>query len=365
MSLYRLAWPVVRHLPPEFAHAAGLQVLRLPFRLGTQVSDPFTWHGITFRNRSGIAAGFDKNAECIRGIERLGAGFFEAGTILVEPWAGNPVAPRLSRLLAQRGVWNRLGFTSEGLAAAARRLARTPRAMRRGLVVACNIGPHPGRLKESADPLRTAGAEFRQLVESLHPHCEMFVVNLSSPNTPRLRSLLQSPDLVDAVIRPTWKRVRELDASSAAARHTPLLVKLPPEDMNREPWTDPSLHAVVEPLLRDGVCDGFVAVNTSVRLAEKLVHMPPDDLPGGVSGEPIRAEALRVVAMLRRLIGPDRLLIGCGGVMAPAHAIEFRHAGADLVELYTGMIYAGPGLVSRCAAQMHQSSFGGPTRPTL
>jgi len=347
MSLYRLLWPITRRLPPEFAHAAALTALQLPLRFGSRVDDPFTWEGLTFRNRAGIAAGFDKNASSVRGIERLGAGFVEVGTILVEPWAGNQVSPRMARLLPHRAVWNRLGFTSRGLEAARRNLERVTSSRRKGLVVACNIGPHPGNLRDSADPIKTVREEFLRLVQALHPHCEMFVVNLSSPNTRGLRNLLQDERLVDGVLRPVRNRVGELDTTSRRVGRTPLLVKLPPEDQERQNWTMESLKAVVSPITE--VADGFVAVNTSTRLAQELVNYPPADLPGGVSGEPLRAEALRVVSLVRAIVGADPLLIGCGGVLEPAHAVEFLNGGANLGEMYSGMIYGGPGLVSQCA----------------
>jgi dihydroorotate dehydrogenase len=134
-----------------------------------------------------------------------------------------------------------------------------------------------------------------------------------------------------------------------------VLVKLPPEDKDRELWTEASLNSVVGPLLAANACDGFVAVNTSTRLAVQFANQLPAELPGGISGEPLRGHALRVVALLRRLVGPVRLVIGCGGVMAPEHAVEFVGAGADLVELYSGMIYAGPRLVGRCARKIRES----------
>src|SRR5438874_7155765 len=146
----------------------------------------------------------------------------------------------MARLLELRGIWNRLGFTSAGLDVARRNLARVPAGRRRGMVVAGNIGPHPGNLKESADPLRTTREEFVRLIEALHPLCELFVINLSSPNTRGLRSLLQSPDLAEAVVVPVRRRLRELND------RIPLLVKLPPEDQDRQLWTEATLRAVVE-----------------------------------------------------------------------------------------------------------------------
>jgi dihydroorotate dehydrogenase len=237
-------------------------------------------------------------------------------------------------------------------------LARFPRERRHGMVVACNIGPHPGNLKKKtnrAAALSTAKTELLLLAEALHPQAEMIVVNLSSPNTPGLRSLLQSTELAEMVIEPIRERVRRLDRTSDRFWRTPMLIKLPPEDENRELWNDESLAKVVRPLLAADACDGFVAVNTSTRLAVQHFPLAAADLPGGISGDPLREEALRVVAMLRRMIGPEKLLIGCGGIMAPEHAIDFRRAGADLVELYSGMVFAGPGLVSRCAKAMKES----------
>jgi dihydroorotate dehydrogenase len=356
MLRYRHWWPIVRRLPPEFAHAIGLNLLRLPMRFAPETpQDPFTWGGLTFRNRIGIAAGFDKNAVCLRGIERLGAGFVEVGTILLSPWRGNRVSPRMKRLIDQRAIWNRLGFTSRGLAVAANNLCGYPHERRRSMVIAANIGPHPGHLKTAASPdavLQLVQNEFLQLVKALFLEVDLFVINLSSPNTPGLRSILQSPNLIDGVVLPVRRRIRELDKLSKRTWRTPLLVKLPPEDENRELWTMDTLGALTGPLLKADACDGFVAVNTSTRLAVQHVHYAPPELPGGMSGEPLRIEALRVVTLLRQLIGPEKLLIGCGGVMQPADAADFRRAGADLVELYSGMIYAGPGLPAKCAAAL-------------
>src|SRR5262249_8341387 len=172
---------------------------------------------------------------------------------------------------------------------------RVPRERRRGMIVACNIGPHPADLKTAAnrgEALSTAGGQFLNLAHELHAHCDFFVVNLSSPNTPGLRSLLQTPELTDSVLRNLRSHVRDLDSQSPRPRRTPLLVKLPPEDENRDPWSELSLSAVINPMLAADVCDGFVAVNTSTRLALKLLPgIANPELPGGGSGAPPPAEA--------------------------------------------------------------------------
>ena len=175
--------------------------------------DPFTFGGLTFRNRIGIAAGFDKNAACIGGIERLGAGFVEVGTILVSPWRGNRVSPRIKRLADLHAIWNRLGFTSHGIAVAAKNLCGYPREYRRGLIVAASIGPHPGHLKAlstRAEILAKTMSELRHLVEASFLEVDLFVINLSSPNTPGLRSLLQCPELCDEVVLPIRRRIRQI-----------------------------------------------------------------------------------------------------------------------------------------------------------
>lgn len=348
MPLYDLAWPLIRMLPPERAHQLGLAALRLPARWAPVVNDPFTWRGLTFRNRVGIAAGFDKNGTALAGIERLGVGFVEVGTILVAPWPGNLERPRLRRLIREKAIWNRLGFPSDGLDVIAPRLARFPRERRRGMLVGCNIGPHPGHLKAAGSPEAYLGLvydELRTLVERLHPHADFFVVNLSSPNTTGLRGILRDPRVGREVIVPLKQRLGELDHAGSRTHATPLFLKLPPEDVDRLPWSAQTLGPIISPLAAERACDGFVAVNTSTRLTKELLGLDA----GGVSGRPLLPIALDAIRLLRSLVGPEFLILGGGGVTVPADAVALRDAGSDVVELYSGMIYAGPGLPAACA----------------
>lgn len=349
MSLYRLFWPLLSTLPPEKAHELGAAALR--WRLvptQAEVHDPFTWRGITFPNRVGIAAGFDKNAEYLAGISDLRVGFVEVGTILVAPWPGQSLQPRMQRLLSVHGLWNRLGFPSDGLDEVVRRLsffAGTPYCER--MRIACNIGPHPGNLKQAADIhdyLRIVRDELLRLARALRAFADLFVVNLTSPNTPGLRAALQHEDFAGQVLAPLCDAARE----SPDAR--PLLLKLPPEDANEQPWSCETLSKLILPIFTKRLCDGFVATNTSISLARQLASYARPAAPGGVSGEPLRPLALQTVQLLRAITGPDLLLIGCGGVTRPEHAAALVTAGANLVETYTGMIYAGPGFPSACAA---------------
>jgi dihydroorotate dehydrogenase len=352
---YETAWPVIRLLSPEFAHKLALLALRIPLPSGFRhTSDPFEWQGLRFPNRVGIAAGFDKNATALRGIASLGAGFVEVGTILLKPWTGNVIRPRLKRICDAEAIWNGLGFPSHGLERISKNLAAFPRDARTGLVIGCNIGPHPGNLKQVNnvdDYLTTARDELLLLSHALHEHADFFVVNLSSPNTPGLRKLLQSEDLAERLFGPVREAIRRCDAESSPLRRTPLLVKLPPEDADRNVWSCESLQMIVEPLLANDACDGFVAVNTSSRLAADF-----GEESGGISGAPLRPTALQTVRDLRRLVGTDRLIVGSGGITNAANALEFINAGSNLVEVYSGLVYRGPGLLGDCASTLREQS---------
>jgi dihydroorotate dehydrogenase len=148
---------------------------------------------------------------------------------------------------------------------------------------------------------------------------------------------------------PLRQVVRRLDSEKKRPHPTPFLVKLPPEDADKAPWSSKSLKAIVEPLVASDACDGFVAVNASSRLAAEI-----GEDSGGVSGKPLRTTALQVIRDLRRLIGPDRLIVGLGGITAREHAAEFIDAGSNLVEVYSGLVYRGPGLLSDCAAALRE-----------
>jgi dihydroorotate dehydrogenase len=343
MAWYRLARPLIQLLSPEAAHAAGLKLLQLPVRWATTPSDPFTWQGLTFRNRVGIAAGFDKNATALPGIERLGVGFVEVGTILVEPWPGNP-GPRLERLYDRTAIWNKLGFPNDGLMKITPRLAAFPRHKRQGMIVACNIGPHPGHLKTCNNPaefLTLARTELCQLVDGLVEHADCFVVNLSSPNTAGLRGMLSDPRLATELVQPLRQHLGE--QATRLGRSIPLLMKLPPDDPNKVTWTRETLEPVITPLV--DLSDGFVAVNTSTRLTQELLQRDA----GGISGGPLLPVAIASIQLLRSILGAEKLIIGCGGITQPEHAVQLVQAGAQLVELYSGMIFAGPALPSACA----------------
>lgn len=220
------------------------------------------------------------------------------------------------------------------------------------MVVACNIAPHPRTVKTAgSDPkfLDRTRAELARLVRGLHASADLFVVNLSSPNTRGLRDLLYGPGFRDELIEPLGEELAALDAAAGRGRRTPILVKLPPEDADGKPWTSDTLEACAGPFCAPGVCDGFVAVNTSIGLSRARALSPDSQLPGGVSGVPLLPLAEAAVSLLAEMRREDQLLIGVGGVDRPEDALALRRAGADLVEVYTGMIYHGPGFPADCA----------------
>ncbi len=352
MDGYRLADRLLlRPLGPGVGHQLALLGLRTGLLRAPRVADAFAFRGLLFPNRVGVAAGFDKNGVALAGIARIGAGFVEIGTVLERPWPGQPARPRLARLEREGGVWNRLGFPSDGVDAVAARLAR---ARRNGLVVGANVAPHPETVRRASEPSFAARVreELAALAAKLHPHADFFVVNLSSPNTPGLRGLLHGSGFAEEIVAPLRAQLRALDRGATGGRATPLLVKLPPEDEERRPWSEVSLARLVAPLARPDACDGFVATNTSIGLAlARAPHARPD-APGGVSGAPLHPLALAALRALRACAHPDQLRIGVGGVMRPEDALALVEAGAQLVELYSGMIYRGPRLVSECAAAL-------------
>jgi len=342
---------LVRLLPAELSHGLGMLVLRAPLSLGrAAVEDLFVFRGHRFRNRVGLAAGFDKNASALSGEQALGPGFVELGTVLTRPWGGNP-RPRMDRIEAEHAIWNRLGFPSDGVARVAERLARFRAAA--GFCLGCNIAPHPLTVRLAAQApaefLKRARAELQELIRALHPFADFFVVNLSSPNTRGLRDLLYGDAFARELVAPARDRILQLDRDSGRRVATLLLVKLPPEDAVQHAWTPESLGRVASPLADPQVADGFVAVNTSMGLALGRARNARPDHPGGLSGAPLLPLALATLPMLREIAGRDALLIGVGGVQSGADACALVAAGADLVELYSGLIYRGPGLLRECA----------------
>ncbi len=294
--------------------------------------------GLEFPNRIGLAAGLDKDAVAVAGLARLGFGFIEVGTVTPRPQPGNP-RPRLFRLTADRALINRMGFNSAGAEAVAANLARLrPGPGRRpsdriGVPIGVNIG------KNRTTPLASAVADYRRCLIALYDLADYFTVNLSSPNTPGLRDLQAAASARELVAELTATRARL--AAERGSSEKPLLVKLAP-DLAAE-----DLRATAVAVLEAGA-DGFVAVNTTLARPGKP-RSRNAERRGGLSGQPLFPLAVETVRRLRDCIGDGPAIIGVGGIAGVEDAAAMLDAGADLIQIYTALIFQGPALVGRLA----------------
>jgi dihydroorotate dehydrogenase len=347
--IYRLFFRLVlMRLDAERAHRLGIRALAalggFPgigaiLRRATRARDPrleVEALGLRFPNPLGVAAGFDKEAACFEALGDLGFGHVEVGTVTARGQAGNP-APRVGRLPRDRALYNRMGFPNPGAEALAERLAARPR----GVVVGVNVG------KTMDVELADAAADYRAAVRLLAPLADYLVVNVSSPNTPGLRSMQSIGELrklVDAVRA-------ELDELVLT---TPLLVKIAPD------LADAEIDAIADYAVEAGL-DGIVAVNTTIDVGvlERSTDAERAAVTGGISGAPLKVRAVEVLRRLRARAGDDLVLISVGGIETADDAWERLGAGATLVQAYTGFVYGGPlwprrllrGLTLRAAAR--------------
>lgn len=343
MSLlpYSLARAFLFNMDPEEAHELTLNKLESLqhsplMRLASQprVSDPVTLAGLTFPNRVGLAAGLDKNARCIDAWSALGFGFVEVGTVTPKGQPGNP-KPRMFRLPEANALINRLGFNNEGLDAFLANVQRSkvrqkPKAG--DMLLGLNIG------KNAATPIENATDDYLICLAGVYPHADYVTVNISSPNTKNLRAL-QSDEALDQLLGALTRKRAEL--AEQYGQHKPMFLKIAP-DLDEQ-----QIAVIADTLVRHGM-DGVIATNTTLSrtAVQGLEHA---DEAGGLSGAPVLEASNAVIRQLRARLGKDYPIIGVGGVMSGADAISKIEAGADVVQLYTGIIYHGPGLVTDVA----------------
>ncbi len=310
-------------MDPERVHHLALSVLQktplAALMSGAPVSEPVELWNLTFRNRLGLAAGFDKNAVALPAWYALGFGFAEIGTVTRYPQEGNP-RPRVFRCPEVKGLVNRLGFPNEGADAIVARLLnyKMDRAAT-GFPVAANIG------LSKITPLEEASEDYLYSLRKLYAEVDFFVVNVSSPNTPGLREL-QSPELLEPIL----KRLQTYNREHSAK---PLLVKVAPD------LTDKGIADVVG-LARDLDLDGIVATNTTID--HSAIQL---DEKGGLSGKPLSKRSTEVIRLIHRETNGRLPIIGVGGVFTADDYKEKLDAGASLVEVYTALVYQGPRLV--------------------
>lgn len=340
MSLvpYALTRPFLFGLDPEHAHELTLgAIARLQntpaqcLWAQTRIADPVTVAGLRFPNRIGLAAGLDKNGRCIDGLGAMGFGFIEVGTVTPKGQPGND-KPRMFRIPEKEALINRLGFNNEGLGQFIANVKRARSFRAAGGLLGLNIG------KNAATPIENAVDDYLIGLEGVFPHADYITVNISSPNTKNLRAL-QSDEALDALL--SRLQARKLELQQASSRQVPMFVKIAPD-------LDEAQVAVIAQTLQKNGIDGVIATNTTIsrEAVQGLAHAGET---GGLSGRPVFEASNRVIRLLRAALGSNYPIIGVGGVLSGEDARAKIAAGADLVQIYTGLIYKGPALVADCA----------------
>lgn len=345
LLMYKFFRPLLFSIDPERIHGLVSGLLRFATRLPGgkpllrsiyQVRDhrlEKKLFGLTFANPVGLAAGFDKDARLIDELSCLGFGFIEIGTLTPKPQPGNE-KPRLFRLTDDQALINRMGFNNEGVDAAVARLKKR----RSTVIVGGNIG------KNKVTPNEAAHEDYAACFHALYNYVNYFVVNVSSPNTPGLRELQERAPLEQLL-----RTVKGLSMSKEVPK--PVLLKIAPD------LSEGQLKDIVEILKSTGI-DGVIATNTTI--SRDNLKTSSDALgrigAGGLSGKPLAHKATAIIRYLRSALGPEFPIIGVGGIMSADDAVEKLEAGADLVQIYTGFIYEGPGLIKRINQQILKSA---------
>lgn len=340
---YALTRPFLFGLDPEAAHELTLDSIarfqNSPLQClwaHSRVSDPVTVAGLKFPNRIGLAAGLDKNGRCIDGLGAMGFGFIEVGTVTPKGQPGNP-KPRMFRLPEANALINRLGFNNEGLDSFLANVKRATSFRRAGGILGLNIG------KNAVTPIENAVDDYLIGLAGVYPHADYVTVNISSPNTKNLRAL-QSDEALDALL--SALQARKLQLAKEHGRTVPMFVKIAPD-------LDEAQVKVIAATLKNNGIDGVIATNTTIG-RDAVKGLKHAEEAGGLSGAPVFEASNTVIRQLRAELGGAYPIIGVGGVLSGADAKAKRQAGADLVQVYTGLIYRGPALASECARALRR-----------
>lgn len=323
----RAALPLLRRLDPELAHDLGLVGLKWVRPLWPPLSIPATLalrcFGLQFSHPLGLAAGFDKNGDYLDALGALGFSHIELGTVTPRPQAGNP-KPRMFRIPGSQALINRMGFNNKGVDHLVRRLARAHYRGIRGISIGKNFDT----------PIENAQDDYVACLRKVYPHADYVAVNVSSPNTERLREL-QTRDGLQRVLGTLLEE--RLTLERRFTRRVPLLVKVAPD------LTPEQLGALAAEV-RSAQLDGVIATNTSTDLS--VLQPPPAPAQrGGLSGAPLHPASIRIIAQLRAELGAGFPIVGVGGIVSAEHARASLAAGANLLQIYTGFAYRGAALI--------------------
>lgn len=323
----RSALPLLRRLDPEFAHDLGLAGLKWIQPLWPRLPIPATLavrcFGLQFAHPLGLAAGFDKNGDYLDALGALGFSHIELGTVTPRPQAGNP-KPRMFRIPGSEALINRMGFNNKGVDHLVQRLARAQYRGIRGISIGKNFDT----------PIENAQDDYVTCLRRIYPHADYVAVNVSSPNTERLREL-QTRDGLQRVVGSLLEE--RLTLQRRYTRHVPLLVKVAPD-------LTPEQLRVLAAEVRSAQLDGVIATNTSIDLSV-LQPQPVPEQRGGLSGAPLHAASVKIIAQLRSELGDGFPIVGVGGIVSAEHARASLAAGANLLQVYTGFAYRGAALL--------------------
>ena len=332
--MYPLIKPLLFKLDAEKSHHLAFKFAHQALRMGLlpNFSEPAQAHqcmGLTFPNRVGLAAGLDKNGEHIDVLARLGFGFIEIGTITPRPQQGNP-KPRLFRLPEAQAIINRMGFNNQGVDALISNVKQA-KFTKNGGILGINIG------KNADTPMENAVSDYLICLSKVYAHASYVTVNISSPNTKNLRDL-QSQDALDDLLKQL--KQSQLQLADTHQKYVPMTLKIAPD------VDDEQLNIIAE-LLKSHRIDGVIATNTTLDKTA-VTHLKHGNETGGLSGMPVRNAATQVIQKLSTALAGALPIIGVGGIGNADDALEKINAGADLVQVYSGLIYQGPALVSEC-----------------
>lgn len=316
----------LQKLPAETAHDLSIKLLNSPASNLVSyktIQNPIELFGVKFANPVGLAAGFDKNADAIKGLSNLGFGFIEVGTVTPKPQSGNP-KPRLFRLPDNQAIINRMGFNNKGVD----HLVAKIKCHKPRITLGINIG------KNKNTPNESAVDDYVHCFNKVHLLADYVTINISSPNTANLRDLQETESLIKLLS--TLKNV-QLQAEKEHDKYTPIVVKIAPDQDNQATAT------IAETIKNSGM-DGIICTNTTVDKNNLKKELNQDET-GGLSGKPLLSRSNEVIKIVRTAVGPDFPIIGVGGILTDTDAMSKITAGANLVQIYTGFIYQGPQLI--------------------
>jgi dihydroorotate dehydrogenase len=338
---YDIVRPALFKLDAEFSHDLTLKTLKLLSGLKLLHPPENKWSaistqcfGLSFPNPVGLAAGLDKNAECLSAWNAMGFGFIEVGTVTPKPQIGNP-KPRLFRIPEYQAIINRMGFNNKGIDYLLERVKHAS--------LNCPLGINIGKNKDT--PLESAKDDYLFCFQAVYPYADYVTVNLSSPNTPGLKSL-QHGELLKSILEPL--KSAQYALADKFNKNVPILVKISP-DLDED-----EIKNIIDTLVELKI-DGVIATNTTVR-REKIIESPVHKEEGGLSGTPLFATSTHVIRVIYQHVGSVLPIIAVGGITSPSKAREKFQNGARLIQLYTGLIYQGPQLVKDILSHLIHTS---------